>query len=123
MHLVSIESPEENAAILAAVAPLAPLSTVSEPQKSIWLAARDSALEDTWRWGVGGPIFWQGSSGGSAQNGAYTNWSTGKPNDSGSAGEDCGVMYLVGPGTEGGLGQWNDYVCTDPHAFLCERTP
>jgi len=86
--------------------PLPPPDAVETPGVGVWA----------------GPIFWQGSAAGSAQNGAYTNWTPGKPNDSGSAGEDCGVLYLK-TGTEGELGRWNDYVCADPHAFLCERAP
>jgi hypothetical protein len=121
MHLVIVDSPEENAAIVAAVAPLVTLSTVVEPQKSIWLAGRDSVVEGEWRWGASGPLFWLGSSAGTAQNGAYANWSTGKPNDTGT--EDCAVMYLV-TGTESPVsGTWNDYTCAEAHAFLCERTP
>lgn len=42
-------------------------------------------------------------------SGSYTNWSVDEPNDSGD--EDC---------AEQSGGSWNDSVCTDTKAFVCE---
>jgi hypothetical protein len=66
-------------------------------------------------------IFSRGEAPGTAQNGAYTAWSWGKPNDNALPnGEDCAVLY-VATGTDGGLGLWNDLTCDAVHALLCEQ--
>ncbi len=47
-----------------------------------YIAGTDSDVEGTWTWATGpdtGDVFWQGGSGGSAQNGAYTNWVVNEP--------------------------------------------
>lgn len=69
---------------------------------SVWLGGSDSDVEGTWVYVGGaedGTAFWQGTSGGSAQNGNYTNWTAGEPNDYSSS-EDS-VQLL-------GNGEWND---------------
>lgn len=75
-----------------------------------WLGGSDGTTEGDWRWVTGpeglensgaGRQFWSGASGGSAVGGAYTNWNSGEPNDSGGN-EDA---LQLGFGTQG---QWND---------------
>lgn len=74
-----------------------------------WIGANDIASEGVWRWETGpeaGTQFWSGDEEGSAFNGAFTNWNTGEPNNSGSA-EDCGQIWF----SQGSVGQWNDLQC------------
>jgi hypothetical protein len=121
MRPVVIESAADTAAIVAAAAPLhAQLSRIDEEQPAVWIDATDSALEGTWRWGDGGPIFWVGNASGDAVNGAYVAWGSGKPNDNANgAGEDCGVVN-VGDGPDE-LGRWNDHICAGLRAVLCRE--
>ena len=71
-----------------------------------WLGGTDSAVEGEWRWiddpGVpadeSGVMFWLGNSTGSAQNGMYTAWNAGEPNNSG----DEDALQIILNGT------WND---------------
>jgi lectin-like protein len=120
MRPVVIGSAPKSTAVLRAVASLYPqLSTIAESQSSIWLDAHDGETEGTWHWGASGTVFWLGDATGAAQNGAYTDWATGKPNNAGAGdGEDCAVMH-VGTGADP-LGTWNDETCEGLHAFLCE---
>lgn len=74
-----------------------------------WMGANDVAVEGAWRWVTGpesGTNFWNGNGSGSPASGAYANWNTTEPNDSGSA-EDCG-QFLSG----GVSGKWNDLPCS-----------
>lgn len=95
-YLTTITSAEENAFVAARLA------------NAGWMGASDSASEGAWKWVTGpenGTTFWNGASGGSVVPGAYANWGTGEPNDSGGN-EDC-AQFL-----SGGSGQWNDLPCT-----------
>lgn len=76
-----------------------------------WLGGQDTAVEGEWRWTEGpegdedggqGRLFWTGTSGGSAVGGAYQNWGTGEPNNSGD--ED----YLQISQASSPTGSWND---------------
>ena len=75
---------------------------------------------DAWTWMGGvanGETFWNGGSGGSAQNGFYTNWQSGEPNENGVACTQMG--YFAG-------GTWDDYNCgTNPshNGHICEISP
>jgi hypothetical protein len=69
-----------------------------------WIGGNDIATEGTWVW-TAGPApthFWQGTAGGSAQNGLYTNWNANEPNDAG--GEDAAI--------QNNNGGWNDLPST-----------
>ncbi len=87
-----------------------------------WLGGTDQAVEGEWRWiddpGVpadeSGVMFWLGLSGGSAQNGMYTAWNTGEPNNSG----DEDALQITG------IGNWNDLPTTGyTLPYVIEYTP
>ncbi|MFP6854581.1 MAG: flagellin [Opitutales bacterium] len=76
-----------------------------------WLGGNDTATEGDWRWtegpegrenGGAGRQFWSGKSGGSAINGAFENWGSGEPNNSGN--ED---FLQISQGSTP-AGSWND---------------
>ena len=88
-------------------------SLISNP---IWLGGSDLAVEGQWRWAGGadaGQMFWLGAVAGSAQNGYYTNWFGGEPNDFGGV-EDGAQMYV------GGL--WNDAGVATTLGYIVEWT-
>jgi methionine-rich copper-binding protein CopC len=89
-----------------------------------WLGGTDAAVEGDWRWiddpGVpadeSGELFWQGASGGSAQNGYATFWNSGEPNDYGSGGEDA--LQVISNG------KWNDLpINSNTLPYVVEFTP
>lgn len=101
-HMVDIGSAAENAYIAG---------LMSSP---IWLNGSDSAVEGSWRYVDGpnaGQLFWQGTATGSAQNGFYTNWAGGEPNDF-STGEDA-IQMLTG-------GSWNDISSGGSYGYVIE---
>ncbi|AXG68105.1 hypothetical protein KORDIASMS9_00295 [Kordia sp. SMS9] len=71
-----------------------------------WIGATDIDQEGTWQWVTGpeaGTVFWIGEVGGFPQNGLYTFWNTGEPNNFG--GEH--YAHITDPSI-GILGSWND---------------
>ena len=93
-----------------------------------WLGGTDQAIEDEWRWiddpGVpadeSGVMFWLGRAAnytppGSAQNGMYTAWNTGEPNNFG--GNEAALQITD-------IGNWND-LPTDSSTlpYVIEYTP
>lgn len=71
-----------------------------------WIGATDVDQEGTWQWVTGpeaGTVFWIGEVNGTAQNGLYSFWNTGEPNNSG--GEH--YAHITDPSI-GLLGSWND---------------
>lgn len=81
---------------------------------TIWINGSDAAVEGEWRF-TGGPgagdLFWLGASTGSAQNGHYSNWSAGEPNDSG--GNEDYIEFRAN-------GTWNDTNGTGVRAYMIE---
>lgn len=72
---------------------------------SSWLGGSDNAVEGEWRWVEGpeaGQQFWQGLAGGSAVNGAYTNWAPGEPNQFFGPGNPENYAHMRADGL------WND---------------
>ncbi|NQZ14686.1 MAG: hypothetical protein HRT94_07680 [Alphaproteobacteria bacterium] len=70
-----------------------------------WLGGSDNAVEGEWRWVEGpeaGQQFWQGLAGGSAVNGAYTNWAAGEPNQFFGPGNPENYAHMRADGL------WND---------------
>jgi LPXTG-site transpeptidase (sortase) family protein len=90
-----------------------------------WIGASDAAQETYWRWVTGpenGTLFCIGNTICVAQGGAFVNWNSGEPNNSGE--EDYGHMiYNTAIGTRGSWndlpiqGGSNDYA---PHGYIVE---
>ncbi|HBU49116.1 MAG TPA: hypothetical protein DEB46_12480, partial [Myxococcales bacterium] len=66
----------------------------------IWIGFNDRDQEGQWRW-VG-------------RESDYRRWGNGQP-DNWGPGEDCAAMW------NRVNGRWNDAICSQPKAFLCER--
>ncbi|MEX0641701.1 MAG: lamin tail domain-containing protein, partial [Pirellulales bacterium] len=102
-HLATIRSAAENAAVLA--------------RGSGWIGAHDQTTEGNWEW-VDAPAtaFCVGNGSCSPQNGAYTNWNGGEPND--VNGEDYAQLIA-------GSGLWNDLPNTSslPSIVEFDTTP
>ena len=77
-----------------------------------WIGVHDIPQDLQWRT-VEGKHVWQGDSTGSAQNGAYTNWDTGRPTASST--DSCVMIY--------GASLWYNYSCTTSTRYICERKP
>ncbi len=80
------------------------LSFAQSMGDDIWLGFSDTISEGVWRWYSGSNATtqgWQGTGTGYAVNGAYVNWATGQPNDTGGV-EDFAFLQLA----DGG---WNDH--------------
>jgi hypothetical protein len=84
-----------------------------------WIAANDSFVEGTWRWSPDNktPVFWSGTSTGSAAGGSYANWAAGQPAAGTAAANDCGVMVSAGASA----GKWQARTCTDTRSVVCMR--
>lgn len=79
-----------------------------------WMGGYDTAVEGEWVWATGpeaGQMFWLGAAAGSAQNGFYTNWNGGEPNN--SAGNEDGIQIRTD-------GRWNDIALTTNLPYLVE---
>jgi hypothetical protein len=95
--LASVETAAENSFISSLVG-----------TTEYWLSGTDAVQEGTFVWGSGG-TFWSGGLSGAAPAGAYANFVSGEPNDSG----DC-VRIISG-------GQWRDVSCTASYRAVCEK--
>jgi gliding motility-associated-like protein len=88
----------------------------SQSEGTGWIGANDIGQEGTWEWVTGpeaGTIFWIGAVGGVPQNGLYTFWNSGEPNNLG--GEH--YAHITDPSI-GIMGSWNDLPntgSTDPN--------
>ncbi|MFO0923259.1 MAG: LamG-like jellyroll fold domain-containing protein, partial [Pirellulales bacterium] len=80
---------------------------------SVWLGLSDQTTEGAWYNYSGSSAsnqVWQGTSSGYRVNGAYSNWSSGEPNDSG--GEDHAELLTTG--------KWNDAQGTLTRGYVIE---
>lgn len=101
-HLVTIDSPEENAWAqqYAASIPYDPSVENPNQRKRMWLAGNDLDTVGVWTWSTGEPF-------------EYQNWRDGEPDNPGT--EQCLIML----GEYGGL--WDDRPCDRDYEYLCER--
>ncbi|HVZ36029.1 MAG TPA: C-type lectin domain-containing protein [Polyangiaceae bacterium] len=97
-HLASIQSPTEDATIMAWWA--AQLGLANADGTGIWLGGTDAQSDGTFAW-VDGSSF------------AYTDWQPGQPDD--GAGVDCVEQR------NDGAGRWYDRRCTDALRYICKR--
>jgi hypothetical protein len=100
MHLVKIDSSEENAFIASTM--------FGTNLNFIWLGGDDIATEGTWNWNDGS-LFWTGNTSGSAPPGIYTNWYPGYP---GGNNADC--LEMRDDAT------WDDKQCSQGKRYVCE---
>ncbi|HRZ78924.1 MAG TPA: C-type lectin domain-containing protein, partial [bacterium] len=77
-----------------------------------WIGYHDIWYDLEWR-SVSGTYVWQGTSTGSAQNDAYTNWYTGFPTTSSTS--NCVLMNKSVYG-----GKWYNSTCTTARPYICE---
>jgi hypothetical protein len=96
-NLVSIESAAENSFVSSLIG-----------STEHWVSGRDITTEGTFVWATG-TTFWTGGLSGSAPAGAYANFVSGEPNDTG----DC-LRMVSG-------GQWRDVSCTSSYRAVCEK--
>lgn len=100
-HLATITSAAENAFLTSIIT------------SSVLIGGSDAVTEGSWVWDDGpenGQLFWLGTAAGSAQNGFYTNWGGGEPNNSGN--EDA-IQLLTS-------GKWNDINAGTAQSYLIE---
>jgi hypothetical protein len=124
MNLTWIETPEENDALVQALAGLG--VTTGDEELLVQIGASDADEEQAWVWVdntvvTGGFQFWEGAGaddGGEPVDDAYQNWGDGEPNDD-NDGEDCAVLSVLGS-DDRDPGQWDDRSCDTGTAFVCE---
>jgi hypothetical protein len=124
MKLAWLETPQENAAVLASITGLD--LPAGDGELFAQIGASDDDDEDEWFWigngaAVDGFQFWQGNAtddnDAQAVGGAYENWADGEPND--TNGEDCGVLSVTGSEFRA-PGEWDDRNCDLALPFVCE---
>lgn len=120
MHLVWIDSEEENDAIVRAV------RDAEVEADRAWIGGSDAENEGDWRWldvdGTPRDAFWSGEQprdGGMPVDDRYVNWGEGRPNDSENRDdEDCLSLTLDRKSLD--TGTWNDDACDSAWPFVCE---
>jgi hypothetical protein len=124
MKLAWLETPRENAAVVAAILGLDLPNGAAE--LLVQIGASDSDDEDEWFWIGNGAAFdgfrfWSGNAtddnDAAAVGGAYENWADGEPND--TEVEDCGVLSVSGSDFRA-PGEWDDRGCELETPFVCE---
>jgi hypothetical protein len=124
MNLTWLETPEETAALVQAIAGLG--AAGEDDELLVQIGASDGDDEETWRWVANavspeGFQFWEGDAaddGGEPVAGAYQAWAPGEPNDD-NDGEDCAVLSVSGSDNRD-PGQWDDRSCDSGTPFVCE---
>ncbi|WP_231481185.1 T9SS type B sorting domain-containing protein [Sediminibacter sp. Hel_I_10] len=72
-----------------------------------WIGATDAQNDGTWQWVTGpeaGEVFWIGQNNGTPQNGAFSFWNVGEPNNFNG---DEDYAHITDPSV-GNIGSWND---------------
>jgi hypothetical protein len=123
MHLVWIDSEEEQAALIENIAAADVPAPNGNPEILTQIGASDAATEGVWRWVGTGLIedsyqFWQGGAGGEAVNGAFASWNGQEPNN--APNEDCALISVLGSGGRP-IGSWDDRGCAAAFPFACEE--
>ncbi len=111
---VEAENAAENQVFFGIQGYLATLTTAEESQLAGeqspgtgWIGASDAGVENTWRWVTGpeaGDVFWIGQANGTPQDGAFSFWNTGEPNNFNG---DEDYAHITDPSI-GNVGSWND---------------
>jgi hypothetical protein len=71
--------------------------------------------EGEWYWLDNGAFFWHGEYSGHPENGLYSHWYNGQPDNYGDA--DCGYIFKQ----PGNVPTWADDPCSATHGYVCER--
>jgi hypothetical protein len=126
MHLVWIDSEEEQDALIEAIAAADVPAPAGNAEMLTQIGASDAAVEGVWRWVGTEQIddsyqFWQGGpavQGGEAVASAFANWDAQEPND--TPNEDCALLSVLGGGGRA-VGAWDDRSCAAAFPFACEQ--
>jgi hypothetical protein len=104
MHLVSIESPTEDAFILQSA------GKITQPSQFdyFWIGGSTIGSPGTWHW-TDGSVFWTGGTNGQQIGDAYFNWRSDSPMNTGS--DSCAFSDDAG---------WQDGDCTQNRPYVCE---
>ena len=108
MRLVRIDDASEDAWIFMTAFPNAATSGTADWP---WIGGTDQAVAGQWTW-TDGTLFWMGGPNGSAQNGLYSHWVSGGPNDTGSAGR-CAILQHSS--------YWVESDCANLQPYICEQ--
>jgi len=104
MDLARIDDADEDAAIRARIG------------VDTWIGGSDLGVEGDWRWVDNDALYWRGNGSGSAQNGAYTNWSPSSSQPEQGANANCAAWWISGDG-------WSDSDCDGTRDYVCEGSP
>ncbi len=113
-YLATPSTSTENSTILSH------LNLSTSVSNGYYLGFGDPAVEGDIRWNGGelnGLLLWTGGPSGSAQNGFYTDWNGGDPDDA-NTGEDCGGYWYSGGGW-----RWATLPCDSTWGYVCEKSP
>jgi len=111
---VQAEAAAENQVLFGIQGYLATLTSAEESQLAGeqspgtgWIGATDAEQENVWEWVTGpeaGTVFWIGEINGTPQNGEFSFWNTGEPNNFNG---DEDYAHITDPSI-GNIGSWND---------------
>ena len=111
---VEAQAAAENQTLFGIQGYLATLTSAEESQLAGeqspgtgWIGANDGGQENVWKWVTGpeaGTTFWIGEVNGTSQNGEFSFWNSGEPNNFNG---DEDFAHITDPSI-GNLGSWND---------------
>lgn len=127
-YLVTIDSADENAAILSAIEAELGIESLDQTRASdggdaafVWIGANDIQAEGVWLWDKSGEQFWAGDFNGAPVNGLYANWGV-EPDNFGDQ-DAAGLGLEAWPADFGDLGiagQWNDLSVNNQLFYVVE---